>query len=130
MHYVILLILLGMPMITPLAHGIIQNDNTDTKNVMQDESSDTVYTVEGTITDIRFGNLSKTSRVERLAMNLYLKIPDSPHEELKFRRYPLKFRRYPASKADKQLRVGQRVSITARENEFSEYADILHIKPL
>ena len=123
MHYVILLILLGMPMITPLAHGIIQNDNTNTKNVMQDESSDTVYTVEGTIIEVSFANLSKTIRVERLAMYLFLTTPDSPHEELKFRRYP-------ASKADKQLRVGQRVSITARKNKFSEFADIRHIKPL
>ena len=130
MHYVILLILLVMPMITPLAHGIIQNDNTNTKNVMQDESSDTVYTVEGTIIEVSFANLSKTIRIERLAMYLSLTIPDSPNEELKFRRYPLKFRRYPASKADKQLRVGQRVSITARKNEFSEYADIIHIRPL
>ena len=97
---------------------------------MQDESSDTVYTVEGTITEVFFANLSKTIRIERLAMYLSLTIPDSPNEELKFRRYPLKFRRYPASKADKQLRVGQRVSITARENEFSEYADIIHIRPL
>ena len=99
---------------------------------MQDESSDTVYTVEGTITDIRFGNLSKTSRVERLSMSLYLKTSDSPHAELKFRRYP-------APKSDKQLRVGQRVSITATKNKFlediihnelSEYADIIHIRPL
>ena len=123
MHYFILLILLGMPMITPLAHGIIQNDNTDTEKVMQNESSDTVYTVEGTITELSFANLSKTSRVQRLAMYLSLTTPDSPNEELKFDRYP-------ASKADKQLRVGQRVSITARENEFSEYADIIHIRPL
>ena len=123
MHYVILLILLSMPMITPLAHGIKQNDNTDTEKVMQDESSDTVYTVEGTITEVFFANLSKTIRIERLAMYLSLTIPDSPNEELKFDRYP-------ASKADKQLRVGQRVSITARKNEFSEYADIIHIRPL
>ena len=39
MHYFILLILLGMPMITPLAHGIIQNDNTDTEKVIQNYPS-------------------------------------------------------------------------------------------
>ena len=129
MHYFILLILLGMPMITPLVHGIIQNNNTgmenimydnDTKNVMQDESS---YTVEGTITKVTFTNLSKTIRVQRLAMRLYLTTPDSPHEELKFTKRPV-------AESDKKLRVGQRVSITARENEYSEYAHILHIEPL
>ena len=129
MHYFILLILLGMPMITPLVHGIIQNNNTgmenimydnDTENVMQDESS---YTVEGTITKVTFTNLSKTIRVQRLAMRLYLTTPDSPHEELKFTKRPV-------AESDKKLRVGQRVSITARENEYSEYAHILHIEPL
>ena len=123
MHYFILLILLGMPMIAPLAHGIIQNDNTDKENIMQNESSDTVYTVEGTITKLTFGNLSKTNRVQRLAMFLYLTTSDSPHEELIFRNYP-------ASKADKQLQIGQRVSITARKDELAKYSHILHIEPL
>ena len=90
---------------------------------MQDEPSDTVYTVEGTITEIFFANLSKTSRVQRLVMYLSLTTPDSPNEELKFTKRSV-------IESDKQLRVGQRVSLTATKDVFSEYSHILHIRPL
>ena len=129
MHYFILLILLGMPMITPLAHGIIQNDNTDKENVMYDNDKENVmqdessYTVEGTITKVTFANISKTSRVKRFTMHLYLTTPDSPNEDLKFEKKP-------AFESDKQLQIGQRVAITAIKDVFSEYSDIIHIEPL
>ena len=94
--------------------------DNDKENIMQDESS---YTVEGTIIEVTFADLSKTSRVQRLVMHLYLKTSDSPHEELKFTKRPV-------VESDKQLQIGQRVAITAIKDVFSEYSDIIHIKPL
>ena len=87
-----------------------------------------LLTVEGVITKVTFGNLSKTNRVKRLVMHLYLKTPSSPDDNLKLRRYP-------ALETDQQLHVGQHVSIIARKvknefNEFSEYLEIIHIEPL
>ena len=92
------------------------NDDNDKENIMQDESS---YTVEGTITKVTFANISKTSRVKRFTMHLYLTTPDSPNEDLKFEKKP-------AFESDKQLQIGQRVAITAIKDEFSENILIVH----
>lgn len=129
MHYFILMILFAIPMITPLYHKTIQNNNSDHKNTIynsdhkntiQDES---LYTVEGTITKIIFDDLSKMSHVEILVIFLYLKTSDSPHKDLIFRKNH-------APESYKQLRIGQRVSITARKNESLEYSNIVHLEPL
>ena len=94
----------------------------------KNEIIESIFTTEGTITNITFADLSKTSRVQRYAITIHLKATDSSYEELKFTRYP-------AFESDKQLRVGQRVSITARKvinefDEFSEYSEIVNIEPL
>ena len=149
MHYFILIVLFGISTITPLYHVVIQNDHTSKENttnkkdVMNDTDKkiimnnnrkewalqqESAYTVEGTITEILFADLSKTSRVESLVMELYLKTSDSPPKNLQFRRYH-------ASPSNKQLRVGQRISIIARKDEcleecVDEYADILYLEPL
>ena len=134
MHHVILLILIGISMNIPIYHRIIQDDhrkkeiainNTRKEWALQQKSA---YTVEGTITKVTFADLSKSSRVENLAMSLYLKTSDLPPKNLQFRRYH-------ASPSNKQLRVGQRVSIIARKHEclekcVDEYADILYLEPL
>ena len=134
MHHVILLILIGISMNIPIYHRIIQDDhrkkeiainNSIKEWALQQKSS---YTVEGTITEILVYDLSKTSRVEKLGTELYLKTSDSPPKNLQFSRYP-------APQSDKQLRVGQRVSIIARKHEclekcVDEYADILYLEPL
>ena len=71
--------------------GSVVNNNqeVDINNqnfVIHDELS---YTVEGTITEIIFGNISKTSRVEKLVMYLYLRTADSSNIDLKFRKRPV-----------------------------------------
>lgn len=94
----------------------------------ENEIIESIFTTEGTITNITFADLSKTNRVQRYAITIHLKATDSSYEELKFTRYP-------AFESDKQLRIGQRVSITARKvknefDEFSEYLEIVNIEPL
>ena len=134
MHHVILIILLGISMNIPIYHVIIQNDQKNKKIAINNSIKDwalqqeSAYIVEGTITKVTVGDLSKTSRVEHLVTHLDLKTSDSPPKNLQFRRYP-------APQSDKQLRVGQRVSIIARKHEclekcVGEYADILYLEPL
>ena len=94
--------------------------NTMKERALQDKLA---YTVDGTITKVAFGDTSKTNRVKHLKMSLHIKTSDSPPKNLQFRRYP-------APQSDKQLRVGQRVSIIARKNEISGYSNILHVEPL
>ena len=102
-------------------------ENRDSKE-QENEIHESIFMIEGTITEIIFGNISKTSRVEKLVMYLYLRTADSSNIDLKFRKRP-------ALESDKQLRVGQHVSITARKvinefGEYSEYLEIIHIEPL
>ena len=144
MHHLILLILIGISMTTPLYHVIIQNDptskenNTNNENVMSNTDRDIVmyntmkeramqdksaYTVEGTITKVTVGDTSKTNRVKHLKMSLHLRTSDSPPKDLTFTKRPV-------FEADKRLRVGQRVSIIARNNKISGDPNILHIEPL
>ena len=103
--------------------------NTMKERALQDKLA---YTVEGTITKVAFADLSKTNRVKNLSMSLHIKTSDSPPKTLKFTKRPV-------FEADKRLRVGQRVSIIARENELDEndihnelskYSHILHVEPL
>ena len=135
-RYFILFILFCIPIMILFYNKITKDNNTDTENIMQpiDKESivnESLYTVEGTITAITFTDLSKTSRVKRLAMHLHLKTLNSPHKELKFRRYP-------ALESDQQLKVGQRITLTAMkdefsdfiEDEFSDYSEIVNIEPL
>lgn len=102
-------------------------ENRDSKE-QENEMHESIFMIEGTITEIIFGDISKTSRVEKLVMYLYLRTADSSNIDLKFRKRPV-------FESDKQLSVGQRVSITARRvkigvDEFSEYSEIVHIEPL
>ena len=111
MRYFILL-LFCLPMLIYFYHKNIQKPNIDKSNIV----NESLYTVEGTITKITFTDLSKTSRVKRLAMHLYLQTSDSPDKELKFRRYP-------ALESDQQLRVGQRISLTAIKDDFPDFIE-------
>ena len=83
---------------------------------------ESIFTTTGTITKFTKGNYSKTSRVDRFVVHLHLKTQDTNEE--------LKFVSKPASKAETQLQQGQRISITAKKNESSEYSDIIYIEPL
>ena len=70
----------------------------------------------------------KKNKLTIIKVYLYLRTTDLPPKDLKFRRNP-------AWKSDKQLRVGQRVSITAEKvkdefGDYSEYLRIIHIEPL
>ena len=138
MWFYIVVILLGAQ---ELFNGIVQKHNVDreemedrekvlyridAENVMH-EAEIYTFTVTGVITHISFIDLSKTSRVQHWYMHLYLKTTESS-EELEFSRRALT--------SDRQLRVGQRVSITAWKSDiwgdFSDYkyAQIDHIEPL
>ena len=102
-------------------------ENRDSKE-QENEMHESIFMIEGTITNITFADLSKTNRVQRHAITLHLKTTDLSYQILKFTRYP-------ALESDKQLRVGQHVSITARKvinefGEYSEYLEIIHIEPL
>ncbi|MBQ4361027.1 MAG: hypothetical protein II767_12315, partial [Proteobacteria bacterium] len=102
-------------MLNPICNIVMQEPNTDERNVVQES----IFTVTGTITKVTTINLGKTIFSKRLAMHLYLKTQDTNEE--------LKFIRNPARESDKLLEVGQRVSITAKKNESSEYSDIVYI---
>ena len=81
---------------------------------------ETFYMVKGTITKVNFIDLSKTSKVQHFHMDLYLKTTDSPHKDLHFYKYPV-------DKFDKQLSVGQAVSIVAQKNNLSGASGIVYI---
>lgn len=141
MNFFVIMMFVGVTMIPFFCDKIIYFQNKGENNIMNSNDHHAVhnnheifmrveptYTVEGTITEIIFGNISKTSRVEKLMMYLDLEMADSNHDVLKFRKYPV-------FKSDKQLSVGQRVSITARKlkkefGEYSEYLEIVSIEPL
>ena len=127
MLYFVVTILIGVSIITPFCRDVVSNCNALNENinntVLEDVMQESVFKVEGTITRVTFMDTSKTIRVKRLKMHLYLNTSDSPHEDIAF------FKR-PVLESDKQLRVGQRVSITARKNVISESLEIIHIEPL
>ena len=93
---------------------------------------ESLYIVTGTITKVTIGDTSKTSRVKRLVMHLFLKTPDSPNEELMFIKRPV-------LESDMRLSVGQTVSIVALKNILCNYdyidciqldaSDIVYIAP-
>ena len=127
MCYVVLF-LLGVSIMSLLCDVNVKSYHFNEKNVLsnaykENDMSETFRIIEGTISELLFADLSKTSRVKKMAMDLYLKTSDFPDEELKFRRYP-------AFESDMQLRVGQRVVITAIKNDKFEYLEIVHIEPL
>ena len=115
MGYFILIILFGVSVLNPICNIVMQEPNTDERNAVHES----IFTVTGTITKVTTINLGKTIFSKRLAMHLYLKTQDTNEE--------LKFIRNPARESDKLLEVGQRVSITAKKNESSEYSDIVYI---
>ena len=136
MRCFILFILFCVPILIHFGNIVVKDNNIDKEKIMQHTDTENIvneslYTVEGTITAITFTDLSKTSRVKRLEMHLHLKTLNSSHEELKFRRYP-------ALESDQQLKVGQRITLTAMkdefsdfiEDEFSDYSEIVNIEPL
>ena len=136
MRYFILLLLFCLPMLIYFYHKNIQKPNIDKENIMRSIDKENIvneslYTVEGTITKITFADTSKTSRVKRLVMRLHLRTSEPPYKDLKFTKRPV-------LESDKLLHVGQRVSITARKNEISDYPDkerlehlqIIHIELL
>lgn len=130
MYYFILMILLGISIITPLGYKTTQKYSIHKKgdikelNINQEDNmQDSFFKVEGTIKKVTFFDTSKTSRVKSLVMDLYLTTSDSLHEDIVF------FKR-PVLESDKQLRVGQRVSITARKTIISESLEIVNIEPL
>lgn len=133
MSYIIIALLSCITIITPIFYRLhISHEVAQESDMVNSDQENNIHnpllTVEGVITKVTFGNLSKTNRVKRLVMHLYLKTPSSPDDNLKLRRYP-------ALETDQQLHVGQHVSIIARKvknefNEFSEYLEIIHIEPL
>ena len=132
MCYNIFALLFYFPLIILWGNITINNQKIDLLTVMDNSEQEAVMhessvTLEGTITKVTFGDLSKTNRVEKLVMYLYI-TTEELHEVLKFRKYP-------ASESDKLFRVGQRVSVTAIKvknefDEFSEYSEIVRIEPL
>jgi uncharacterized protein YabE (DUF348 family) len=106
---------------------MIHDDNVEEDGVNRNDQEgvmqESLFTVEGTITNVTLIDTSKTIRVNRLKMHMYLKTVDSSQEDLLFYKRPV-------LKSDKQLRVGQRVSITARKNVISESLEIIQIEPL
>ncbi len=127
MFYFIMVLLFGIADVIPFYHGMIHNDNKEVSGVNRNDQEsvmqESYFTVDGTITNVSFIDTSKTSRVKRLKMHVYLKTADSSQEDLLFYKRPV-------LESDKQLRVGQRVSITARKNVISESLEIIQIEPL
>lgn len=62
-------------------------------------------TVTGTIAKVSIVDISKTSRVKKPVLYLYLKSPEFPDKILRFRKYPV-------LDADDSLKEGQRVAVT------------------
>ena len=136
MRCFILFILFCVPILIHFGNIVVKDNNIDKEKIMQHTDTENIvneslYTVEGTITKITFADTSKTSRVKRLVMRLHLRTSEPPYKDLKFTKRPV-------LESDKLLHVGQRVSITARKNEISDYPDkkrlehlqIIHIEPL
>ena len=115
MAYFILIILFGVSVITPVCNIVMQEYKTSAENVMHES----IFTVTGTITKVTIVNLSKTIFAKKLVMYLYLKTQNSNEE--------LKFIRKPAWESDKQLKVGQHISVAAKKNDASDYSDIVYI---
>lgn len=62
-------------------------------------------TVTGTIAKVSIVDISKTSRVKKPVLYLYLNSPEFPDKILKFRKYPVR-------DADYLLKEGQRIAVT------------------
>ena len=79
-----------------------------------------LFITTGIITKKTYTNMSKTIFKKKSVLDLHLKTPDSPNEELKFTGDS----RFEYGKG---LSVGQTISIAAKRNESSDYSDIIYI---